>query len=285
MPEPNDPRLTLPPGGTGTRLQVSANIASMQKTAAPDSVQVSQLLFGETVIQHSTDGPFALVQNEADRYVGWVRQDALSDTVHEPTHRVKAALTHLYPKPSVKTPPTSLLSLGAQVTTSGDTDGRYLQTAQGGWLIDDHLQPVERAESDPASVALRFMSAPYLWGGRDTRGVDCSGLTQLAFAACGVALPRDSDMQAAWTGTAIPDWTVPGALNRNDLVFWDGHVGIMQNSATLLHANGHHMATASEPLEQAVERIAKLYGEPTQARRINLESEKNRIPSWLTARQ
>ncbi len=112
-------------------------------------------------------------------------------------------------------------------------------------------------------------------------GIDCTGLVQQAFGACGVAVPRDSDMQGAWAGAAIGDWAVPGKLRRGDLVFWGGHVGIMLDSDTLLHANAHHMAVAAEPLAQAIERIAETYGEPIGARRIDLEMQTGRKPDWL----
>jgi hypothetical protein len=60
-------------------------------------------------------------------------------------------------------------------------------------------------------------------------------------------------MQEAALGAALP----PGAaLKRGDLVFWKGHVGVMRDAATLLHANGWHMKVASEPFELARARIA-----------------------------
>ena len=57
------------------------------------------------------------------------------------------------------------------------------------------------------------------------------------------------------------------ALRRGDLVFWNGHVGIMQDAETLLHANGHHMAVTSEPFLPAAARIAAAGGGPVTLRR------------------
>jgi cell wall-associated NlpC family hydrolase len=71
-------------------------------------------------------------------------------------------------------------------------------------------------------------------------------------------------MQAAQIGTSI-DGT---DLRRGDLVFWKGHVGMMQDGVTLLHANAHHMAVESEPLAGAIFRIeASGSGKPTAFRR------------------
>jgi cell wall-associated NlpC family hydrolase len=87
---------------------------------------------------------------------------------------------------------------------------------------------------------------------------------QQGFYACGLACPRDSDMQAAQVGKAIDDTY----LRRGDLVFWKGHVGMMQDGVNLLHANAHHMSVASEPLAEAILRIeAAGSGKPTAFRR------------------
>jgi cell wall-associated NlpC family hydrolase len=124
-------------------------------------------------------------------------------------------------------------------------------------------------ESDPVAIAELFLESPYLWGGRTSEGIDCSGLVQTALTAAGFAAPRDSDMQEATLGepAAIDDPDAP--LKRGDLVFWKGHVGIMRDSLSLLHANGWHMKTASEPLAEARNRIsAGGGGEVTNVRRL-----------------
>ena len=88
---------------------------------------------------------------------------------------------------------------------------------------------------------------------------------QRSFLLCGKRVLRDSDMMAETIGTAID--SDPNQLKRGDLVFWKGHIGIMKNATTLLHANGHTMNVAEEPLSDAMARIGYLYGQPTQMRR------------------
>ncbi|MEM1036168.1 MAG: NlpC/P60 family protein [Pseudomonadota bacterium] len=278
-----DPRLNLPSGGDSLPMQVTAGVTALRKTPEPDGEMVSQALHGETVILHHEEGEFGLVQNQSDRYVGWALMEALSAPVLAPTHRIKVPRLHVYAGPSIRAAPHFVIGIGARLVSTGERDGRYLKCERAGWVREDLLCPIDHLESDPAGVAERYVTTPYLWGGRDCLGLDCSGLIQIAFDACGIAVPRDSDMQFEWVGAAVENWSERNALRRNDLIFWDGHVGIMLDSETLLHANANHMATASEPLSEAIERSAKLYGKPIGARRVNLSENVGVKPDWLKA--
>ena len=196
------------------------------------------------------------------------RADALG-APSAPTHRVAALRTHAYPGAAIKLPPRMALSLGAQLTIVG-RDGDFAVSEDGLYVWSRCLAELGAREPDPVAVAELFLETPYLWGGRTSEGVDCSGLVQTALMAAGVASPRDSDMQEATLGEpiAIDDPSAP--LARGDFVFWKGHVGIMRDPVTLLHANGWHMKTVSEPLAQARDRIAANGGgKVTSVRRLS----------------
>ncbi|MDH3581098.1 MAG: NlpC/P60 family protein, partial [Hyphomicrobiales bacterium] len=131
-----------------------------------------------------------------------------------------------------------------------------------------HMVPVSETVDDFVAVAERFTGTPYLWGGRTSFGLDCSALVQVSLQAAGAAPPRDSDMQEAVLGEALDVATDLSALRRGDLVFWKGHMGVMRDPVNLLHADAHHMAVASEPLQDAVARIAEAKGPVTSIRRL-----------------
>ena len=216
----------------------------------------TEALYGERVtVYESTEEGWCWGQLDGDGYVGWLPANALAAPGDAATHKVIALRTLVFPGPAIKLPPILALPLGARVTVARIQDG-FAVTAGGGFLPPQHLAPLEARESDFVAVAERFLGTPYLWGGKTALGLDCSALVQVALAACGIPCPRDSDMQQAALGTALP-WTGDATiLKRGDLIFWKGHVGIIRDVTTLLHANAHHMAVAMEPVTEAIARIA-----------------------------
>jgi cell wall-associated NlpC family hydrolase len=224
----------------------------------------TEALYGETATVYDGSAGWAWVQLDRDKYVGYLPAAALGAPA-EPTHRVAALRTHAYPGPSIKLPPRMALSLGARLTIVAH-EGDFAVSADGLHLWLGHLAEAGSREPDYVSVAERFLETPYLWGGRTSEGIDCSGLVQTGLDAAGVAAPRDSDMQEAALGEPV---AADKPLGRGDLVFWKGHVGVVRDSVTLLHANGFHMKVVSEPLTEARDRIAaKGGGEVTSVRRL-----------------
>jgi len=236
----------------GETRQINAPAANILKRPEKDSPQTSQALMGELCHMYEEQGGFAWVQMVADHYVGYVDAAALSATISTPTHRVSVPSTLLFPLADLKSHPVQFLHMNARLQVLR-IEGAYAAIAGGGFIYAKHLAPLTEYEPDFVSVAERFLHAPYYWGGKTVRGLDCSGLVQSALHACGIESPRDSDMQEKNLGAVVKG----DALQRGDLVFWSGHVGIMQSHTQLLHANGHFMMVTSEPLTIAIARSEK----------------------------
>jgi cell wall-associated NlpC family hydrolase len=244
-------------------MTVRAAAAGVHRAADLDSEQMDQVLFGEAFdVLAQADG-FAFGQARRDGYVGYVRAEALAPRGAAPTHRVSAIRTYAFAEPDIKSRALGPFSINSLVTVEG-REGRFAKAVGSGWFVEAHLSPIGAFESDFVAVAERFLGAPYLWGGRESLGVDCSGLVQQALFACGRACPRDTDQQERM-GRA----TNAEDLARGDLVFWKGHVAIMLDAARILHANAFHMATAIEPLSVTCARYVEGgVGEPTAFRRL-----------------
>jgi cell wall-associated NlpC family hydrolase len=252
----------------GQTLQVVQSTLPLFSAPRADGAMQSEALFGETitVVEQSPEG-WSWGQSDQDDYVGYLPSDGLSSALSEPTHRVTSLRSFVYAETSIKRVPLTSLSFGSLVSVTG-SDGIFSRLKQGGFLITQHLTPLDLISHDPCAFALLFLNTPYLWGGRSGFGLDCSGLVQLALQACGFPCPRDSDMQERELGEKLADDT---DLRRNDLIFWKGHVGLMLDETTLLHASGHHMLVVKEPLAEARARIlAKTGHDITSCKRIAL---------------
>ncbi len=247
----------------GMAQEVIVGIAPVRTAPAHDAPLLTEALGGERVTIYETDEEgWAWGQLQSDGYVGWLPAAALLAPKGQPTHKVAALRTLVFPGPSIKLPPTEALPLGARlvVVRSEDT---FAVTAAGGYLPRRHLAPLDSAEIDFVALAERFVGTPYLWGGKSSLGIDCSGLVQVTLSACGAPCPRDSDMQEAALGAPI----ALSDLRRGDLMFWKGHVAIARSTTSLIHANAFHMAVAIEPLANAIERIRAGGSEVTSVRR------------------
>ncbi|MGH6735672.1 MAG: NlpC/P60 family protein [Methyloceanibacter sp.] len=250
----------------GEPRQVAAPSLPLRREPRFDSTLDTEALLGETLTVYEEREGWAWVQLDRDSYVGYMPSDGLVPVITPLTHRVSVLRTYVFPEPDTKSPPLAMLSLNAGVAMA-EEQGRFLQLQNGGFLYAQHARPVGEVASDFVAVAEAFLGTPYLWGGRTSVGLDCSGLVQLAAEATGHRLPRDADMQAIEAGRVVA-WREGAALRRGDLVFWEGHVGIMTSPRTILHANAHHMAVQREPFAEAKERIKVAGFEVTSVRRL-----------------
>ena len=244
----------------GEPATIAAPLADLRRSAG--GARDRQLLRGDRVQVYERRSGWAFLEAGRDGYCGYVEEAALEPVV-EATHRVIARATHVYPAPDPKREEQALLSFGSFLRVEGAA-GLFFEVAGGGFVPRVHLRPVNAPLADPAMAAQILLGTPYLWGGNSAFGIDCSGLVQAACLACNIPCPGDSDLQAAVLGTELAADT---PLRRGDVVFWDGHVGMMLGEAMLIHANATAMAVACEPLGKVVARIASDEGRPVTRRR------------------
>jgi cell wall-associated NlpC family hydrolase len=252
---------------TGEEFEISDAIAPLRNAASSEAMLLTQALMGERVTIYDRNGEgFAWGQLSSDGYVGWLPDRALAKPAAAPTHKVTAIKTFAFPGPSIKLPPVDTLVMGSVVTVIRE-DGAFAVTRAGWYLPRPHVRRIDHHEPDFVGVAERFVGTPYLWGGKSSLGIDCSGLVQVALNAAGTGCPRDSDMQQDGLGRPL-DASESETLQRGDLIFWQSHVAIARDADTIVHANAHHMATTIENTREAIARIKAAGSEITAIKRL-----------------
>jgi len=245
----------------GRTMTIARGRAALRHAPSLEAIQDDELLFGEPFKVYEFKDGWAWGQSAVDGYVGYLHTIVCGDPI-EPTHRVTALTTPVLAGPDIKRATRDLLPLNARVKDLERTKG-FARIAPDGFVFAGHIAPLDVLASDWVATAERFVGTAYVWGGKTHAGLDCSGLVQTALAAAGIAAPRDTDQQEA-LGSAVP----LAERRRGDLVFWNGHVGIMLDAVRLLHANAFHMQVEIEPLDDAIARIAAVAGPVTTVKRL-----------------
>jgi cell wall-associated NlpC family hydrolase len=253
---------------TGEEFEIADAIAPLRRASSSDAELMTQALKGErvTVYDRNSEG-WAWGQLNSDGYVGWLPDGAFSKPTGPPTHKVTALLTFAFPGPSIKLPPVETLAMGASLIVLRQ-QGSFAVTREGWYLPRQHLDPIDHRAPDFVAIAERFVGAPYLWGGKSSLGIDCSGLVQVSLTAAGTGCPRDSDMQQDGLGRELNPQEAK-TLRRGDLIFWKGHVAIARDADTILHANAHHMMTAIERTQDVFARSKAAGNEVTAIKRLD----------------
>jgi cell wall-associated NlpC family hydrolase len=252
----------------GEEFEIVEALAPMREAPSSEAMLLTQALKGERVTIYDRNGEgFAWGQLNGDGYVGWLPDRALAKLAAAPTHKITAIRTFAFPGPSIKLPPVDTLVMGAMINVVRE-EGPFAVTREGWYLPLQHVGSIERHAEDFVAVAECFAGTPYLWGGKSSFGIDCSGLVQVSLNAAGIGCPRDSDMQQDTLGRTL-DPTEPKQLQRGDLIFWIGHVAIVRDADTIVHANAHHMATVTENTKDAIARIKSAGSEITAIKRLS----------------
>jgi len=266
-------QVSVPRYAAGRPAQAVRGVADVRRRPEASAPLDTQLLCGEMVTVYDEADGWAWVQNAADGYVGYVESAALGPEVQAATHSVAVLRTFLYPEPNLKTPPLECLSMSSPVAVVGTKDRfsevRLAVPRSGGWIYSRHLAAAGEMVPDYLATARQFLWAPYLWGGKNSLGVDCSGLVQVALARAGIPCPRDSYVQATSLGTEVPLDAGGYTPRRGDFIYSPGHVAMALDERTALHATGHTMLVAIEPLADLLGRVrAESGGGFTAARRL-----------------
>lgn len=201
--------------------------------------QVNQLLFGERAeVLELDDNDWARIRCEWDGYEGWCKAGQLAFISRREYRKAPKYISARHTDKLVFEDGELLLPLGADLFNVKGGKAIILNKPakyKGKRLT---IKKLELTADTVKEAAMLYLNAPYQWGGRSIMGIDCSGLTQMAYKLCGKAITRDASQQAT-EGEHI-DFLQHA--HCGDLAFFDNaegkitHVGILLNDNTIIHA-------------------------------------------------
>ena len=240
---------------------VTAKLATVKSAFTPlysnkGSKLSTQLLYGEECDVFETKNGWSWIQSRRDNYVGYTPTINLTKKIYKPNSKVISLRTVIYTKPDIKSVTKGYLSFNSLVEVI-KIKGKYSLIKNLGWCPSLDLVKIKSSKFNHIDLSKQYLDTPYLWGGRDSMGIDCSGLVQNLHQINNRPFPRDTDMQEIFVTNEVK---YEKDLKAGDLVFWKGHVAMMIDNSNIIHANAFHMKTAIEPLSTAKKRILKSNG-------------------------
>lgn len=244
----------------GQPYHVAVPIAPLRPQPSIEADLDTEALAGEAVTVFEVENGWAWCQLAGDGYVGYVPADMLAaGAPSAATHKVRARETIAYSEPTARSKPQRSWLFGAALQAVADAPENFLELEDGTFVGSRHVEAIDAIAPDYVATAATMLGAPYLWGGKSIRGIDCSGLVQLSLQRAGIDCPRDTDMQAgALPGDLKITDNILRELQRGDIVYWPGHVGLMIDETQLIHANGTNMSTTIDPVELIAGRSRKV---------------------------
>lgn len=216
----------------------------------------TECLYGEAIKIIKFKNKFVYCECIIDNYKGWI---LFSDTENfrNKTHKVITLRSFVQKYPDIKSNVILELPFGSQISAKSFVNNWVeiiIQDNILGFIPLKHIIKIEKNIDDWIEIAEQFINTPYKWGGRNSKGIDCSALVQLSLQSAGIFFPRDSKDQVKMNWKNINDISM---LNRGMLVFWKGHVGVMIDHKNLLHANASSMSVKIEDIGVVMKRHEK----------------------------
>jgi SH3-like domain-containing protein len=223
-----------------------------------DSSQLeTECLYGEKVQLVEEKQDWVYCKLLIDNYFGWIKKSSLGN-VKNTTHRVHKVRSFVYSDNNIKSNIINYLPMGSKISISkegkewSEINLSNLKNFNVGYVLTKDISKLNNKIKNWVSKAEQLKETPYKWGGRDTLGIDCSALLQLAYENYGECIPRNTYDQMKINKKSISSID---NLKRGYVVFWDRHVGIMVDHLNCIHANAFHMKTIIEPLNEINNRM------------------------------
>jgi hypothetical protein len=219
------------------------SVVPVRAETSDKAEQVTQLLFGDhyEVLEPANDRRWLKIKINFDQYEGWIdvkQHHAISKEYYEYLNQAEFKITTDVTSSILYNKSRQIILMGSMIPISSSE--LFKMEEQFAFIGEAKNVGQKREFEFLRTTAIKYLNSPYLWGGKSTFGVDCSGFTQMVFKICGYRLLRDSPQQAV-QGKPVSTFS---ESKPGDLAFFTGndgkinHVGILLEQDKIMHASG-----------------------------------------------
>jgi len=224
------------------------SVINVYKKKSIKSKLETQILFGESFSIVKKAGSWFKIKNDLDGYKGFIQKKDFASN-HKSTHKVDSLFAELYSLPDQKYKIKKKISFSSKIKVTNKKYNFYKFNDL--WIKKKDLKRIKYKNKNIFKNINKFIGTKYVWGGRHYSGVDCSGLVQLFFNFNNKYCPRDSKDQIRYFKKKIKLKNI----QKNDLIFWKGHVAIAVSKKDLIHAYGPLKSTVKMNIKKTIDKI------------------------------
>ena len=230
---------------------LNISVTNIYSKPSLKSEVTSQILYGEKFKILSKKRNWVKIKTSFDNYIGFIKKNKFYE-YFKPSHKIFKLRSKIFMKKNNKyTTTDKFLYFGTGISTL-NKDRDYVEYKKNKWIKKKDLKKISHIEKNFLKVIKSFLGCKYMWGGKTSDGIDCSALIQIYFFYNRIFFPRDTKDQIKFCKKKISK-----KINKGDIIFWKGHVGISINQLNFIHAYGPRKKVIIMPTKQTIKLISK----------------------------
>ncbi len=226
-------------------------VTNIYSTPSLNSDVSSQILYGEKFKILSKKKNWIKIKTGFDNYVGFIKKDSFNQNF-KPSNKICKLKSRIFKMVNNNFLPTKNFLYFASGISIRKTRNKFIEFEKNKWIKINDTKKISHYETNFIKIFKLFLGCKYLWGGRTSKGIDCSALIQIYFYYNRIFFPRDTKDQIKFCKKKVNK-----KLSKGDIIFWKGHVGMCLNKSQFIHAYGPKKKVLIMPTNFTIRLIQK----------------------------
>jgi len=211
----------------------------------------SQMIYGEKFKIIHKKNNWLKIKTSFDNYTGYIKNKNFIIKLN-PKYKIYSLKSNIFKKINKKFKKTNKFLYFASRISKINENKKFIEFEKNKWIKKKDLKKIDHIEKNYNKIFKLFLNSKYLWGGKTTKGIDCSSLIQIYFFYNQFFFPRDTKDQIKFCNKKKGK-----NYSKGDIIFWKGHVGICLDKSKFIHAYGPKKKVIIMSVNYAVKLIEK----------------------------